>query len=136
MTFSEVVARVTELSAAINAYWDAELRKLHPRYPIVNPDIPDPPPPPQAEELRRFLRARPAGEVHKLLALSAAGEYLSAPEFIRRLGDYNTNPPDVNDGIEELVGMPALEEYLPEGVRRLTVAGIKLDAAEMSAVSA
>lgn len=130
MTFSEVVARVTELATAINAYWDTELRKVHPRYPIVNPDIPDPPPPPEEEELRRFLGARPAEEVHKLMAIYHLGVGRFKPADFPGPARPDGLPELMTDEIIDEFATGDLSEFLLVGVHDLRAAGIDLNALE------
>ncbi len=127
MKFSEVVAKVTDLAQVINAYWETELLKRHPKYPLVDPSIPDPPPPPQEDELRQFLRSLPADEVYRLFALASAGRLLSAGAFARQLSEFARSPVEPREVIDEIVEMPGLDEYLTEGLEQLAKSGIALE---------
>lgn len=128
MTFSEVVARTAELSTAISTYWVTELSKLHPRYPIMRPDIPDPPPPPQEEELRQLLRSRPAEDVRKLMAIHdlGAGRFNPAefPGPARPHGSFELTTDEIIDEFADGV----LNEFFLVGVHDLHAAGIDLNA--------
>jgi hypothetical protein len=70
MKFSETVNRVIGLATKIREYWDRELPKRHPNYPILNsPDDDDGPPPPEEAELREFLESLPSEDVYKLMSV-------------------------------------------------------------------
>jgi hypothetical protein len=73
MKLSEIVAKVSSLNQAISAYWEAELPKRHPNYPLVNPGEEDPPPPPEEEELEDFFRSLPEDKIYQLLLLLHLG---------------------------------------------------------------
>ncbi len=131
MKFSEVVERVVNLSATINAYWDTELHKLHPRYPLIDdPDIPDPPPPPQAEEMRQLLRARPAEEVRKLMAIYRLGVGYFRPGEFPGPARPDGLPEPTTDGIIDELASGDLSEFLLVGVHELRATGIDLNALE------
>jgi hypothetical protein len=73
MKLSEIVAKVSSLNEAISAYWEAELPKRHPNYPLVNPGEDNGPPPPEEEELERFIRSLPEDKIYQLLLLLHLG---------------------------------------------------------------
>jgi hypothetical protein len=132
MKFSEVVKQVIKLATAINDYWEAELPKHHPKYPIVEPGAEDPPPPPQEEELRQFLLSRPATEVYKLLALADVGR--GFPAFNQRWQEYINDAPEVQWAIGYLIGTVPLADYLESGLARLSTRNISVDADQPVAV--
>jgi hypothetical protein len=128
MKFSEVVARVIDLATTINNYWETELPKQHPKYPLVDPNVPDPPPPPQEEELRQFLLSRPADEVYKLRALADVGSGVPATEFEKRWRRFMKDRPDARWEIEHLVRYPPLADGLIDGLAEMSVQNIDVDA--------
>jgi hypothetical protein len=71
MKFSQVLKQVTELAEAIHTYWERELPKRHPDYPLVNPGEDDGPPPPEEETLRQFLSSLPAETIYKLALIAS-----------------------------------------------------------------
>jgi hypothetical protein len=73
MKLSEIVAKVSSLNEAISDYWEAELPKRHPNYPLDNPGEDDGPPPPEEEELEELLRSLPEDKIYQLLLLLHLG---------------------------------------------------------------
>ena len=128
MQFSEVVKRVIALATPINEYWERELPKRHPKYPLVDPAVPDPPPPPEEAELRHLLASLPIEEVYKLLALADVGRGVPAHAFDKRWHTYIKDAPELQWAIEYQVETAPLAEYLLEGRDALKKAGIDLDA--------
>ena len=57
----------------IRAYYDAEMPKRHPNYPLVGPDEEDPPPPPEEEQLRDFLATLPDDMIYQLILIEHLG---------------------------------------------------------------
>jgi hypothetical protein len=68
MMFSQTAAEVIGLATAIRGYWNTELPKRHPNYPVVSLGEDSGPPPPPEEARLRGLRcviepsAGPAGK--------------------------------------------------------------------------
>src|SRR5262249_37871037 len=73
MKLSDIVAKVSSLNEAISDYWEAELPKRHPNYPLDNPGEEDGPPPPEEEELEEFLRSLPEDKIYQLLLVLYIG---------------------------------------------------------------
>jgi len=59
MKLSDAAKKVIALSEVIQKYWETELPKWHPKYPLVNPGEDDPPPPPEEKKLKKFLDRLP-----------------------------------------------------------------------------
>ncbi len=55
MKLSEAADRVIDLAGKMRDYYEAELPKYHPNYPLVGPDDETAPPPPEEKKLREFL---------------------------------------------------------------------------------
>jgi len=67
MTVKAALSKIIPLARAIQDYWDAELPKRHPKYPLVDPpDAGDGPPPPETEQLQLFLEQLPEETLYKL----------------------------------------------------------------------
>ncbi|MBN9118283.1 MAG: DUF3775 domain-containing protein [Planctomycetes bacterium] len=127
MKFSEVAKRVIELATTIREYWEAELPKYHPKYPLVQPGAGDPPSPPQEGELRQFLLSRPADEVYKLLALMYLGRgdfnALGIVEMAKELRkSFSTD-----GAIRQMIAKGPLADYLRDGLDELTTSGLDID---------
>ena len=73
MKLSEAAAIVITLAQVIRAYWDTELPKRHPDYPIIGVDEDLGPPPPEEAKLKEFLASLPPEMLHQLLLIMYLG---------------------------------------------------------------
>jgi hypothetical protein len=73
MKLSEAAARVIALSGKVREYYDAELPKWYPDYPVIDPAQEGPPPPKEEQELRNFLRSLPAETIYRLVLVMRLG---------------------------------------------------------------
>ena len=73
MNLSEAANRVIELARKVRAYYDTELPKRHPNYPLVGPDEETAPPPPEEKELGDFLAMLPSEMIYQLILLMYLG---------------------------------------------------------------
>jgi len=73
MTLSEAAKRVIDLARKVREYYDTELPKRHPNYPLVDPNEESAPPPPEETELRAFLAALPEELLYQLTLIMYLG---------------------------------------------------------------
>src|SRR5207245_2106934 len=73
MTVRTAANKVVPLARAIQDYWETELPKRHPNYPIVDPNADSGPPPPEEQQLRQLLGQLPEETVYKLALLMFLG---------------------------------------------------------------
>jgi hypothetical protein len=73
MNLSEAVNRVIDLARKVRDYYDAELPKRHPNYPLVGPNDESPPPPPEEKELADFLASLPEDLIYQLILIQYLG---------------------------------------------------------------
>ena len=136
MKLSEVVAEVITLSTAIRKYWDGELPKRHPNYPVVSPGENDPPPPPEQQQLRNFLANLPEEELYKiaLLMVLGRGDFGAddLPEHYDTLRKRFAKPEWL---VAQLMGKVPLADYLTDGLAALKKSGIDVDHLAFAAVS-
>jgi hypothetical protein len=74
MKLSETIKKVIPLAQAITDYWDTELPKRFPNYPLVNPGEEDPPPPPEEKKLKQLLVRLPEDDIYKIALLAYIGQ--------------------------------------------------------------
>jgi hypothetical protein len=129
----ENAKKAINLAQAIRSYWERELPKRHPQYPIVNPDEDSGPPPPQEKKLRELLNRLPEETVYKLGLIMYVGR-----------GDFDTSDLSAEyQTIKENFGSPAaliaqmmaqapLADYLEEGMAILSSQHIDLDKLDLS----
>ncbi len=79
MNISEVVNKVIDLSGKIRDYYDAEMPKRFPDYPLINSAAgeseEDVPPPPEEKELSEFLASLPEETIYQLYLLWHLGRW-------------------------------------------------------------
>lgn len=70
MNLSEAVNRVIDIAGKIPAYYETELRKRYPNYPLVDLDADSSvPPPPKEQELRDFLASLSDDLIYQLILI-------------------------------------------------------------------
>ncbi len=74
MKLSETAERVIDLANRVQKYWDEELPKRHPHYPIIKPGEETVEPPPQEKELRNLLTELPPTRIYELGLLMSLGK--------------------------------------------------------------
>ena len=128
MKFSETAAKVISLATVIRDYWNTELPKRHPGYPVVSPGEDSGPSPPEEAELKRFLEKLPDDAIYKLVLLMYLGR-----------GDFGTDELALHyetlkqrfqkreRAISQMEGKAPLADYLGDGMAELRKKGIDLD---------
>src|SRR5438105_13714841 len=72
-TLSGIAQRVIDLARKVREYYDAELPKRHPDYPLIHDDDQSTPPPPEERELKGFLEALSDDMIYQLLLIMHLG---------------------------------------------------------------
>jgi hypothetical protein len=128
MKFSETVTDVISLATAIRNYWDTELPKRHPTFPIVLPGEDSGPPPPEQQQLRSLLTALPEDDIFKLTLLMHLGRRdlgtNNLEQHLEALKQHIRNP---DRAVAQLMGKALLANYLRDGLAELTKSGIDAD---------
>jgi hypothetical protein len=128
MKIAAAAEKAISLAEAIRKYWEVELPKRHPHYPLVDPEADSGPPPPEEKQLRHFLSRLSDDTVYKLALIMYLGR-----------GDFDTGDlPGEYQAITENFDSPAalisqmmekaqLADYLLEGTAILKSKRIDLD---------
>src|SRR5713226_10279078 len=66
MKLSEAVEKVIGLAKDIREYWETELPKRHPDYPVMNPGEEELPPPPEEKKLAKLFASLPKDMVYQI----------------------------------------------------------------------
>lgn len=128
MKLSETAEKVIALATAIRSYWDTELPKRHPNYPVVSPGEDSGPPPPEEKKLRDLLASLPEDVVYGLALLmylgrgdfgtdDLAGHYETLKKRFARL----------DRAVSQMMGKAPLADYLADGMAELKKSGIDVD---------
>ena len=128
MKLSKTAAKVITLARQVQNYWDTELPKRHPNYPVISPEEDSGPPPPQQAKLKELLASLPIEEIHKLIFLMYLGR-----------GDFGTNDLATRyaavkerfrrpeSAISQMAGKVPLADYLADGIAELSKIGVDVD---------
>lgn len=128
MRFSEAAAEVIRLAEARRNYWDTELPKHYPEYPLIRASDQRPPSPPEDVELRRLFSRLEPEVIYKLILTMYLGRDDFAPRNLERhYADMKTTFPEARIAASQMAGKVPLGNYLRDGLERLSRAGIDLD---------
>ena len=128
MKLSQLVQEVIRLSNVIGNYWDTELRKRLPDYPIMRPGEDEGPPSPEEQTLRELLEGLPEDTLYKLALLMYLGhgrfgtDHLAA-EYMELKETFGPR----DEAVAVLAGDYSLGYYLSRGLEELKKAGIDVD---------
>jgi hypothetical protein len=128
MKLSKAAQEAIRLADARRQYWDAELPKRHPDYPLVHMDEDSGPPPPEEKQLRELLSSLPEDFLYKLLLIM----YLGRPDFGTNAlaADYGKlrrtfRKPEW--ATAQMLRKATLGDDLSDGLEKLNKAGIDVD---------
>ena len=129
MPFTDMLRRVIELSTAIREYWETELPKRHPNYPIVGTEGDDDgPPPPESADLQSLFQTLGVAEVSSLLAIIDLGRKRWKPaELTDRARTFAAKMSDTEPWISRLMDDYSLAENLQNGLDLLSRKGVDID---------
>ncbi len=133
----DAVNRIIELANAIQAYWDRELPKAHPEYPLVHEGETSPPEPAEQKALQAFVNSLPEGQLHKALLTVRVGRAdISVDNIIDGYAQLKQEFPDKDSAINRILDTTALGDYLSDGVERLKRESIDIDSVTDDSVPA
>lgn len=128
MKLSDAIAEVIRLATAIREYWNAELPKRHPLYPVVSPGEDSGPPPPQESQLRRFLDDLSDEQIYQLILVMYLGRGdFGTDDLTKHYRMVKDRFPRRESAIAQMVGKAPLADYLTDGSAELHGSGIDID---------
>ncbi len=128
MKLSETIRKVIPLAEAIRDYWDTELPKRHPNYPLVNPGEEDPPPPPEEKRLKQLLARLPEEDIYKLALIEYLGQWGFGTDDLA--GRYRALMERIEDrdwAAIDLINNADLADNLRDGLDELKKKGLDVD---------
>jgi hypothetical protein len=126
--FSEAAAEAIRLADARRTYWDTELPKYHPDYPLKRAGERSAPSPAEDAQLRTFLLSLPPNDIYKLILTMYLGRGdFGATQLPRQYASLNQTFPMPETAAYQMWGKGTLGDYLREGLASLKRAGIDLD---------
>lgn len=128
MKLHEAIRKVIDLSRRVREYYDAELPKQHPRYPIMGPDEPQTPPPPEEHELGDFLASLDPETVYQLSLIIYLGRGdFDAAELASSYEAIKSTFGTAEIAASQMMEMTPLADYLSDGIATLKKHKIKVD---------
>jgi hypothetical protein len=128
MHLSEAANRVIDLASKVRAYYETELPKRFPNYPLIDPDAESVPPPPEEIELRKFLTALPEETLTQLFLLMYLGRSdFGVDELAGYYADLKGTLGDPEQAASQLIDKAPLADYLLDGLEELRKHNINVD---------
>ncbi|MDB5349962.1 MAG: hypothetical protein JWN86_1209 [Planctomycetota bacterium] len=128
MKLSEVVREVIRLGDASRVYWDRELPKHHPRYPIIRAGEDSGPPPPEDAKIQKLLKRLPEDQIYALILLMYVGRGdFSAEHLTPAYQTMKETFPSKDLAIAQMTGKSTLAEYLTDAMEEIQKRHIDLD---------
>ena len=118
MNLSDVVNKVIDLSGKIRDYYDVEMPKRFPNYPLINSAAgeseEDVPPPPEARELSDFLASLPEETIYQLYLLMHLGRWVFSANDLAE--NYERLKKSVETAENAVFEMTAFEDTLGDNL--------------------
>lgn len=129
MNLSEATNKVIELDRKIRDYYDAEIPKWLPNYPLVGPGEEEPPPPPEERDLEAFLSTLSEDILFRMLLVMRFGWGAMGVDKLSE--NYETLKDTIGDR-DEAVGelmmeKTALADQISDGLEELRKHKINVD---------
>jgi hypothetical protein len=136
MKLSAAAKQVINLARKVRTYYDSELPKSYPDYPLIRPGQKGPSPPPEEHELEVLLSSLPADIVYRLALIM----YLGRGDFeIHDLGgSYQALKQNFDEpkwAVSQMLGKAPLADYLEEGLAELKRKRIPVDNMPLNGVA-
>lgn len=136
MKLSETAKEVIALAEAIRNYWDAELPKRHPDYPLVHPGEDSGPPPPEEKKLRDFLASLPEEAIYQLALIMHLGRGdFGTDNLARHYEALKRTFGKSERAASQMMEKAPLAGYLADGLAELKKSGIDVDHLTFASVS-
>jgi len=132
--FAEAAERVIALARKIRAYWEVELPKRHPDYPLIHIDDEPVPQPPENAKLEEFLKKLSPEMIYRLLLVMHLGRGdFGTANLGERCDELKITFGTPERAISQLMHKAALADYLTVGLSKLKESQIDLDKLSMKA---
>jgi hypothetical protein len=137
MKLSEAVREVIRLGDASRAYWDRELPKRHPKYPVIRAGEDSGPSPPEDAQIEALLKGLPAEQVYALITLMYLGRGDFDVDHVRPA--YQTmretfTTPEL--AIAQMTDSRPIAEYLSDALEEFRKRHIDLDSLKFAGMAA
>ena len=137
MKLSEAVREVIRLGDVSRAYWDRELPKHHPHYPLIRAEEDSAPPPPEDAQIQALLKSLPEDQLYALILLTYVGRGdFSADDLRPAYQTMKETFPSKDLAIAQMTGKMTLAEYLTDAMEAIQKRHIDLDSLKFASTVA
>ena len=128
MKLSELIREVIRLGDASRAYWDRELPKHHPHYPLIRAGEDSAAPPPEDAQIQALLNSLPEDQLYALMLLTYVGRGdFSADHLEPAYQTVKEILPSRDLAIAQISAHKTLAEYLTDAMEEIRKRHIDLD---------
>jgi hypothetical protein len=128
MKLSEVIHELRQLGQARTHYWETELPKIYPRYPLIYPGEPEEVPGPDEIRMRQFAQSLPIDVLNMLEVLvDLMWRKIEPADIGSRFREYQQRYTDHSYAVNRLMRHGMLELDLEDSLEILADHGIDVD---------
>lgn len=128
MSLSKTARKVISLSQAIRRYWDTELPKRHPSYPLIRGNENSGPAPPESDRLKALLESLQPDDVYRLILIMYLGRGdFGTDDLAQQFQAMKETFEKPEYAIRQMIGKGPLATYLTDGLSKLKAGGIDPD---------
>ncbi len=136
MKLSKSLPEILRLARGIQTYWEQELPKRHPNYPIVNAGEDSGPPPPETAQLEALLEKYTDEQVYALVFLVYVGlGSFHANDSERGFNKLHEAFPHKAEAVSLLLNENPLADILEDGISLLEQEGLDIDSLYLTPVT-
>jgi hypothetical protein len=137
MKLSDVLNRAIDLSRKVREYYERELPKRHPAYPLVGPGEETAPPPPEEEKLRAFLAGLSEDMIYQLVLIMYLGRGdVTTDDLAGAFRTLKGTFGQTKQAASRLVAIAPLADQLVDGLEELRKHNIDVDGLPLKKVRA
>lgn len=128
MKLAETAQRVIALARKVRRYYDSELPKWYPEYPVISLTQKGPPPPKEERELRNVFRSLPSETIYQLLLVMYLGRGDFGADDLS--GSYEALKQTFDKperAVSQMMEKAPLADYLSDGLLELERCRIAVD---------
>lgn len=128
MTRTDALKELIRLGERSRDYWERELPKRHPKWPIIQSDESSGPPPPEDAKIQKLLLSLSEEDVYLFCLLMYVGRGDFDIDHLRSAYQKTRDAfPRQELAIDQMVGKPELADYLTDAWEQLHERNIDLD---------
>jgi hypothetical protein len=134
VTRTDIIRELIRLGERSHAYWDQQLPRRHPKYPLIQPGEDSGPPPPEDAEIQQLLNTLPERDLYILLTLMYVGRGdFDLHHFKSGYRKMKDSFPSRDLVIDQMTGTQVLSEYLADALEEIEQSHLNVDSPSFEA---